>query len=84
MTGIAVHAESGNVFVADGALDRIQMFSLTGNHLLTWGSEGSGEEQIDDPRVAGDRRQGLSLYRRLRQRSGSSLHDRWRVCPLVR
>ncbi|MEZ4522059.1 MAG: 6-bladed beta-propeller [Thermomicrobiales bacterium] len=49
MTGIAVR-ESGNVFVADGALDRIQMFSPTGNHLLTWGEEGSGEEQIDDPR----------------------------------
>jgi len=48
-TGIAVD-HSGNVYVADGGNDRVQVFTNTGAFLYSWGTTGSGEGQFDGPR----------------------------------
>src|SRR5207344_3270820 len=46
--GIATD-RSGNVYVSDIALDRIQKFTSSGQLLTTWGSHGSGNGQFDAP-----------------------------------
>ena len=47
--GIAVD-EAGNVYVADTANNRVQVFSSTGEFRQTWGSRGSGDGQFIGPR----------------------------------
>ncbi len=45
--GIAV--ESGYVYVVDSALDRIQLFTESGQYVLKWGSRGIGDGNFQDP-----------------------------------
>ena len=40
---------SGNVYVANTSNDRIQKFDANGRFLTTWGSQGSGDGQFDEP-----------------------------------
>ena len=47
--GIALDPE-GNVWVADMANDRVQKFNSKGEYLLKFGSEGSGNGQLQNPR----------------------------------
>jgi tripartite motif-containing protein 71 len=47
-TGLAVGRE-GNLFVADGGLDRIEVRSPSGALLAVFGSEGSGAGQLSAP-----------------------------------
>lgn len=46
--GIATDG-AGNIYVADTGNDRIQKFDAAGTLLLTWGSTGSGPDQLDEP-----------------------------------
>lgn len=46
--GVAVDA-SGNVYVVDTDLDRVQKFSSTGTYLTQWGVNGSGNGEFDAP-----------------------------------
>ncbi|MDW3666790.1 MAG: hypothetical protein QOA57_01420, partial [Nitrososphaeraceae archaeon] len=40
---------SGNVYVADFSLDRIQKFTSDGTLITKWGTEGSGDRQFNYP-----------------------------------
>jgi len=46
--GVAV-SSAGNVYVVDGANDRIEKFTKTGTFIRTWGTYGTGNGQFDDP-----------------------------------
>ena len=46
--GIAINKE-GAVYVTD-KLDRVQKYSSTGEHLLSWGNSGSGDGQFSTPK----------------------------------
>ena len=46
--GIATDG-AGNIYVADTGNDRIQKFDAAGNLLLTWGTTGTGADQLDEP-----------------------------------
>jgi tripartite motif-containing protein 71 len=47
--GVAVDS-SGNVFVSDIINDRIQKFTNNGTFIRKWGTVGSGNGQLDNPR----------------------------------
>ena len=47
-SGVVVDS-SGNVYVTDTSNNRIQKFDSTGNPLMKWGSEGSGDGQFNYP-----------------------------------
>jgi len=47
-SGIAVDT-AGNVYVSDTRRDNIQKYSSTGEFLLEWGAEGSGDGLMQDP-----------------------------------
>ncbi|MDQ3718626.1 MAG: 6-bladed beta-propeller, partial [Thermoproteota archaeon] len=40
---------SDNIFIADRANDRIQVFDNNGNFITKWGSIGSGDGQFNSP-----------------------------------
>ena len=40
---------AGHVFVSDSAFDNIQVFDMTGNLLMYWGSAGGGPGQFNLP-----------------------------------
>jgi tripartite motif-containing protein 71 len=40
---------SGAVYVAEQGNFRVQKFDSEGNHLTTWGSEGTRDDQFSDP-----------------------------------
>ncbi|KAF5418120.1 MAG: hypothetical protein C5S38_00325 [Candidatus Methanophagaceae archaeon] len=46
--GIAVDS-SGNVFVTDAYINRIQKFDSNGNFITKWGCKGSGEGEFESP-----------------------------------
>ena len=46
--GIALDS-SGNIYVADSGNDRVQKFDSSGNFLLAWGTDGSGDGQFRSP-----------------------------------
>lgn len=46
--GIAIDS-SGNVFVADGANNRIQKFDSNGKFITKWGTKGTGDGQMNVP-----------------------------------
>ena len=46
--GVAVDA-AGNVYVADRGNNRIQKFDSNGNLLAKWGSQGNGDEDLQQP-----------------------------------
>jgi len=46
--GIVVDGDNGWVYVVDAFASQIEKFDLNGNHLLTWGSEGTGPGQFRD------------------------------------
>ena len=41
---------SGNVYVSDSENDRMQKFDSSGNFLLKWGSQGTGDGQFQSPK----------------------------------
>jgi DNA-binding beta-propeller fold protein YncE len=47
--GIAIDSTSGNIFIADRANDRIQVFDSNGNFITKWGSRGSADGQFNNP-----------------------------------
>ena len=47
-TGVAVD-DSGNIYVSDRSLNRIQKFDSDGNYLDQWGSSGAGNGQFSMP-----------------------------------
>lgn len=46
--GIAIDGDNGWVYVVDAAASQIEKFDMVGNHLLTWGSEGTDPGQFGD------------------------------------
>jgi DNA-binding beta-propeller fold protein YncE len=48
-TAIAVDREDGNVYLADGWLNRITVFSSDGDFVSKWGTQGSAEGEISYP-----------------------------------
>ena len=47
--GIAVDPSSGNVYVADTANNRIQVFSSNGTFISKWGKYGAGDGSFNSP-----------------------------------
>ncbi len=47
--GIAVDSSSGNVYVADTANNRIQVFSSNGTFITEWGRYGTGNGSFNHP-----------------------------------
>lgn len=48
--GMALDAQSGRLYVADGRMHRIQVFDVAGGGLIaSWGSQGTGPGQFQEP-----------------------------------
>jgi len=47
--GMAFAPRTGEVYVVDTGNHRVQVFSIAGNYLRGWGTEGTGESQFREP-----------------------------------
>ena len=58
--GVAVDQSTGEVYVVDGANDRVEIFSATGAFIKAFGAPGSGDGQFKEPtQIAVDNSTGL-------------------------
>ncbi|KAA3639015.1 MAG: 6-bladed beta-propeller, partial [Armatimonadetes bacterium] len=46
--GVTVDSDNGWLYAVDAAASQIEKFDIAGNHLITWGSEGTGPGQFRD------------------------------------
>jgi DNA-binding beta-propeller fold protein YncE len=59
--GVAVDQSTGEVYVVDGANDRVEVFSATGTFIKAFGAAGSGNGQFKEPtQIAVDNSGGMS------------------------
>jgi hypothetical protein len=59
--GLAIDQASGDVYVVDGANDRVEAFNASGGFVSAFGKEGSGEGELKEPsEIAVDNSMGMS------------------------
>jgi DNA-binding beta-propeller fold protein YncE len=59
--GVAIDQAGGDVYVVDGANDRVEVFNASGGFVSAFGKEGSGEGELKEPsEIAVDNSMGMS------------------------